>query len=29
VKRVYDDIDAKRASTRYLHLEPQLIESSI
>jgi len=26
VQRVYDDIDAKRATTRYLHLHPQLIE---
>jgi NAD+ synthase len=25
-KRVYDDIDTKRATTRYLHLQPQLIE---
>ena len=26
VQRVYDDIDTKRATTRYLHLSPQLIE---
>ena len=26
VQRVYDDIDTKRATTRYLHLAPQLIE---
>jgi NAD+ synthase len=26
VQRVYDDIDTKRAGTRYLHLKPQLIE---
>ncbi len=26
VQRVFDDIDAKRATTRYLHLPPQLIE---
>ena len=26
VKRVYDDIDQKRKSTRYLHLKPLLIE---
>jgi NAD+ synthase len=26
VQRVYDDIDTKRATTRYLHLTPQLIE---
>ncbi len=26
VKRVYDDIDTKRSTTRYLHLKPQLIE---
>lgn len=25
-KRVYDDIDTKRSTTRYLHLHPQLIE---
>ena len=27
VQRVYDDIDAKRAATRYLHLGPRLIEA--
>ncbi len=27
VQRVYDDIDAKRAATRYLHLHPQLVEA--
>ena len=27
VQRVYDDIDTKRSTTRYLHLMPQLIES--
>jgi len=26
VQRVYDDIDAKRATTRYLHLPPLLID---
>lgn len=26
VQRVYDDIDTKRTTTRYLHLAPQLIE---
>lgn len=26
VQRVYDDIDTKRSTTRYLHLAPQLIE---
>ena len=26
VLRVYKDIDVKRATTRYLHLPPQLIE---
>ena len=26
VQRVYDDIDTKRSTTRYLHLMPQLIE---
>jgi NAD+ synthase len=26
IQRVYDDIDTKRATTRYLHLAPQLIE---
>jgi NAD+ synthase len=26
VQRVYDDIDTKRVTTRYLHLAPQLIE---
>jgi NAD+ synthase len=26
VQRVYDDIDTKRATTRYLHMAPQLIE---
>ena len=26
VQRVYDDIDTKRSTTRYLHLTPQLIE---
>ena len=26
VQRVYDDIDTKRASTRYLHLSPLLVE---
>ncbi|BBO88597.1 NAD(+) synthase [Desulfosarcina ovata] len=26
VQRVYDDIDTKRVTTRYLHLSPQLIE---
>ncbi|WP_459903491.1 NAD(+) synthase, partial [Desulfosarcina cetonica] len=26
VQRVYDDIDTKRATTRYLHMMPQLIE---
>jgi NAD+ synthase len=26
VRRVYDDIDQKRRTTRYLHLEPQLVE---
>ena len=26
VQRVYDDIDTKRSTTRYLHLSPQLIE---
>ena len=26
VQRVYDDIDQKRRTTRYLHLGPQLIE---
>ena len=26
VQRVYDDIDTKRATTRYLHMSPQLIE---
>jgi NAD+ synthase len=26
VQRVFDDIDTKRATTRYLHLSPQLIE---
>jgi len=25
-QRVYDDIDTKRTTTRYLHLPPQLIE---
>ena len=25
VKRVYDDIDQKRRTTRYLHLSPQLV----
>ena len=27
VQRVYDDIDTKRSTTRYLHLSPQLIEA--
>lgn len=27
IQRVYDDIDTKRATTRYLHLSPQLIEA--
>ena len=27
VQRVYEDIDTKRATTHYLHLEPQLIEN--
>src|SRR6478672_8093091 len=27
VQRVYDDIDQKRRTTRYLHLAPQLVES--
>lgn len=27
VQRVYDDIDTKRATTRYLHLMPQLVEA--
>lgn len=27
IQRVYDDIDTKRTTTRYLHLSPQLIES--
>ena len=26
VQRVYDDIDQKRRTTRYLHLAPQLVE---
>ena len=26
-QRVYDDIDTKRSTTRYLHLQPQLVES--
>jgi NAD+ synthase len=26
IQRVYDDIDTKRVTTRYLHLAPQLIE---
>ena len=28
VQRVYDDIDQKRRTTRYLHLPPQLVDSS-
>jgi NAD+ synthase len=27
VQRVYNDIDTKRSTTRYLHLAPQLIEA--
>ncbi len=27
LKRVYDDIDTKRKTTRYLHLSPQLVET--
>jgi NAD+ synthase len=27
VQRVFDDIDQKRRTTRYLHLAPQLVES--
>jgi len=26
IQRVYDDIDTKRSTTRYLHLPPLLIE---
>ena len=26
IQNVYNDIDTKRATTRYLHLQPQLIE---
>ena len=29
VQRVYDDIDTKRSTTRYLHLAPQLIEAVV
>jgi NAD+ synthase len=29
VKRVFDDIDTKRKTTRYLHLPPQLIEDIV
>lgn len=27
VQRVYDDVDAKRRATRYLHMAPQLVEA--
>jgi NAD+ synthase len=27
VQRVYDDIDQKRRTTRYLHLSPQLVDA--